>query len=82
MAPIGSGPATSQELSGDLGGAVAVGVVAVADLKLALPAVFSTFWHSWLQLKEDPASCQVFESDECDPRALSQTIVRDPSPCP
>ncbi|CAE7492889.1 PIP5K6 [Symbiodinium pilosum] len=27
-------PATSQELSGDLGGAVAVGVVAVADLKL------------------------------------------------
>lgn len=27
-------PATSQELSGDMGGAVAVGVVAVADLKL------------------------------------------------
>ena len=28
--------ATSRELSGDLGGAVAVGVVAVADLKLVL----------------------------------------------
>ena len=50
------GPASSKELSGDMGGAVAVGVVAVADLKLARNSNRGTFARVEALLSRDVPS--------------------------